>query len=225
MFKSIKVATLLVGVLTLSVSVALLFVNPIVTGSLPDGFFNPIIALEFIDNSQSLASIFDISTADDIRQSFQLGNYIDYFFMVLYTSFIILCTIWIYLKSHTKSIFLIIPIVLIALVGDVFENLTLAEILKIEKFTNAGLLIEQLQLYTWLKWESLGAVMLIFSIFFFQGSIVRKLLGALMLSTFILGIVTFFNRGIFCEIYSNMIVVCFLSLFFFVLTSKNNADT
>ncbi|MCO5247818.1 MAG: hypothetical protein M9887_02550 [Chitinophagales bacterium] len=220
MNKGIKISAIAIGVFTLTVAGALLYINPLVTGALPDGFFNPITALEFVREPTDLISIFNISTVLEVKQAFALGNQVDYAFMSLYTLFIVLCTVLIYIDSRARVLFLVIPLAIVALVGDVFENMTIAEILKVIDYSNSDLLIEQLMFYTWLKWGSLASVMLIFSMYFIQGNWWNRVISLVMIVTFFLCIVAFFKGGIYCEIFSNLIVVSFLLLFTYVITWK-----
>lgn len=220
MDKSLKITCIAVGVIMISIGITLLFINPMVVGTLPKGFFTPIIALEFIRNTNDLKNFFDIITADIIKRDLLLGNQIDYAYMASYGLFALLCSALMYRDSQAKALWLSLPIVTLIVTADVFENLYLSEILSIDSYSNASLLLNQLHLFTWLKWGGLSALMLLFSVYFLQGNWKKIILGVILLSSFITGSTAFFLGGVWCEILAANILLSFLGLFIFSLSWK-----
>lgn len=218
MGKNLKLFTIVVGIIMMLLGLALMFINPTVVGSLPDGFFTPIIALEFMKSPEDLQRFFDVPNVEIIKSEFYLGNQIDFIFPFAYSFFIILCSRLMYLETRAKALWMIIPIGLLVIYSDIFENLNIAEILSMHQYQNAGLILEQLQIYTWLKWGGLSAIMLILSMYFFQGFWLKKIMGLFMLSSFALSIPAMLIGGIYCEIMSIAIMSCFIGLLIFAFT-------
>ena len=189
MGKTAKIITIVLGVIMIILSVLLLYINTVVTGPLAEGFITPIIALEFLNNTSDLSNFFDIITVDSLKSSLYLGNRIDFAYMFSYGIF--------------------------ALTADAFENLNIAELLAMNEYQNAGLILDQLQLFTWLKWGSLSALMLLYSVYFLQGNWWKILIGIVLSSPFILYGVAFYFRGLYCEIFSLTIMLSFLGLLTF----------
>ncbi len=212
-----KIVSIITGVIMAAIGLVLMSVNPVVVGTMPDGFVTPIIALEFMNNTNDLHHFFNIVTVEDVKQSFRLGNQIDFFFMFAYGFFALFCGILMYRDSRAKALWLSIPLVALTIFSDAYENLNIAEILAMKDYSNATLILDQLQLYTWLKWGSLSAIMLLYSVYFFQGNWKKIILGVIMLSSFVFAIIAFFQRGIYCEIMSANIMACFVGLLVFAI--------
>lgn len=210
-----KIITILISILMISVGIATSYFNTVITGPLAEGFSTPIIALEFMDNINDLVAFFDISTVQHLKESLRIGNQLDYAFMTLYGLFAICVGILIYIETQIKAIWLSIPLVILIVVSDVFENLNIAEILSIQELQNANLLLEQLQIFTWLKWGGLSALMLLFSVYFLQGSWWKILMGIFLLSSICFYCAAYFLRGIYCELFSLSIMLNFVLLLFF----------
>ncbi|MCO5234089.1 MAG: hypothetical protein LC105_13365 [Chitinophagales bacterium] len=216
-YKIPKIITIFIGILMLAVGIAITYFNTVITGPLAEGFFTPIIALEFMNNTNDLASFFDIATVKHLKASLLIGNQIDYAFMTLYGLFAAFVGILIYLETRVKALWISIPLVILIVVSDVFENLNIAEILTIQEFQNANLLLEQLQIFTWLKWGGLSALMLLFSVYFIQGNWWKILMGIFLVSSIGFYFSAYYLRGIYCEIFAMSIMFNFLLLFIFTI--------
>ncbi|HUH75298.1 MAG TPA: hypothetical protein VLZ75_12965 [Chitinophagales bacterium] len=220
MGKTDKIITIVLGVIMIIVSVLVTYFNTVITGPLPDGFITPIIALEFMNNTKDLSNFFNIITIDALKYSLTIGNQIDYVFMFSYGLFALMCGRLMYLETKVKALWLSFPLVALIITADAFENLNIAEILAMNDYQNAGLILDQLQLFTWLKWGSLSALMLLYSVYFFQGNWWKIMIGFVLASTFILYGVAFYLRGIYCEIFSLSILLAYLSLLIFAIFWK-----
>ena len=220
MVKNLKFITIIVGILMIVTGVILLFINPLVVGKLPKGFFTPILALEFMHNTAQLTSYFDIVTVQSVKQSLIIGNQVDYVYMCLYSLFIMAITGLIYSESKIKTLLIVLPLVVLVCIADVFENMNIQEILSMNQYQNAGLILEQLHLFTWLKWGGLSTILLILAMYFIQKSIGYKLLGLLMILTFIISFPALILGGIYCEMMANLIMVSFIGLFIFAVTFR-----
>lgn len=220
MGKTDKVITIILGIILIIISLILMYINTVITGPLAEGFFTPIIALEFLNNTKDLTNFFDIITVDSLKTSLKLGNQIDYAYMFSYGLFAFMCGRLMYIETKVKALWLSFPLVVIIITADAFENLNIAEILAMQEYQNGGLILDQLQLFTWLKWGSLSALMLLYSVYFFQGNWWKIILGIVLSSPFILYGVAFYFRGLFCEIFALTIMLSFLSLLIFAITWK-----
>lgn len=220
MGKNMKLCTIILGIIMILIGLALMFINPTVVGPLPEGFFTPIIALEFMKEVGDLQRFFEIANVETIKSEFYLGNQIDYFFPFAYSLFLICCSRMMYLETKAKALWMIIPLGIIVTYADIYENLNIAEILTMNQLQNSSLILEQLQIYTWLKWGGLCAIMLILSIYFLQKNWWRKILGIGLFLSFSMSIPALILGGIYCEIMALMIMSCFIGLLAFAFTWK-----
>lgn len=225
MGKGTKILSIIAGVIMSGIGLALMFINPTVAGQLPEGFFTPIIALEFMNNTEDLARFFDISSVSDITAHLILGNQIDYAFMFAYGIFALLCGRLIYLDSRVKTIWLSFPLVFLIIFSDLLENMNIAEILAMKEYHNAEIILDQLQLFTWLKWGSLSALMLLYSVYFLQGNWWKIIIGVIMLSSFCFAVAAFYLGGIYCEIMSVNIMAGFIGLLVFAIFRKSSGES
>lgn len=221
MGRNLRIFTIVVGMLMMGIGIALMFLNPTVVGQLPEGFFTPIIALEFMQNKEDLARFFDLPNAEWIKSRFLLGNQVDFAFPFAYSIFIILCSRLMHLETKAKALWLVLPLGALVIYSDIFENLNIAELLTMSNFQNSSLILEQLHIYTWLKWGGLCAIMLILSMYFIQGSWWKKILGVWMLASFGLSIPALLLGGIYCELMALFIMSCFIGLLIFAFTWKS----
>jgi len=225
MQKWMKALAIATGVLMIGGGIFLMQVNPRTAGPLPEGFFSPIIALEFTDSVEKLEAFFDVSNPLALRQQLYAGNLYDYAFMVLYSLFALFCSILIFLETRIKTVFLVLLPILVALAADAMENLYIGAICSLSEWSATAPLLKQLQFYTWLKWGSIAAVMAFFSVYFLQGIWWKKLMGLVLLSNFILFIVAFFLRGIWIEPMTLSVFGSYAVLFIFSLLWKASSGS
>ncbi len=215
MGKTDKIITIVLGIIMIIASVLITYFNTVITGPLPEGFVNPIIALEFINQPIELTNFFDIITVKSLKESLTIGNQIDYFYMFSYGIFALMCGRLMYIETKVKALWLSLPLVAIIITADAFENLNIAEIIAMNDYQNADLILDQLQLFTWLKWGSIAALMLLYSVYFFQGNWWKILIGIVLASTFVMYGVAFYLRGMYCEIFALNIMLGFTGLLIF----------
>lgn len=220
MGKTDKIITIVLGIIMIIASVLITYFNTVITGSLPDGFVTPIIALEFINQPIELTNFFDIITVESLKESLTIGNQIDYFYMFSYGIFALMCGRLMYIETKVKALWLSLPLVAIIITADAFENLNIAEIIAMKDYHNADLILDQLQLFTWLKWGSISALMLLYSVYFFQGNWWKILIGILLASSFVMYGVAFYLRGMYCEIFALNIMLGFVGLLVFAVFWK-----
>lgn len=220
MGKTDKTITIILGIIMIFISILITYYNTVITGPLPAGFITPIIALEFMNNTHDLINFFQIITVDSLKASLNIGNQIDFVYMFSYGIFALMCGRLMYIETKIKALWLSFPLVALIITADAFENLNIAEILAMKEYQNAELILDQLQLFTWLKWGSLSALMLLYSVYFLQGNWWKILIGIVLASSFILYGVAFYLRGMYCEIFSLSIMLGFLGLLSFAIFWK-----
>jgi hypothetical protein len=88
MFKHPFKISLLFGFPMLLIGIVLMLIGNKAENNLPEGFFTPVIAFEFIHNAEEVTQFFNVASPNTYRIGFMLGNNIDYFFMFFYAAFL-----------------------------------------------------------------------------------------------------------------------------------------
>jgi len=186
---------------------------------------SPIIEYEFVKNQQEVKNIFMENNEfkkDEIR-GVRDQNIVDYFYMIFYSSLIILAFNKINKIEHKKFYTLGIAFSIIALVSDVFEN--------IEMFQISDLLVNRIDfsesvkmlfIITRLKWLSLAFVMLILSFHYFKYGITGKLFALISALPFIsiLAFIIFKDSGNdFVTLFTSFIMLGFIALILWIFIS------
>ena len=198
----------------LLIGIALNFLNPQPADNLFGDFITPVLAFEFMQNAEETARLFEVDDVLAYRNSFFLGNNLDYIFMFLYSAFLAITGLGILRERRERLMW--IPIVLSVLIfmGDLLENATMAGI--VETFINGDQIAASsygnLFFFTWLKWGGIAAALLMYSVYFFQGAIWKKLLAGLCLAQFGLSVGAFFHRSILNELMALATIAVFIGL-------------
>lgn len=208
------------GILLLLVAVVLLIINPKPKENLPQGFKTPIIAFEFIQSQKEVDHFFKVDNVSSYKSSMLLGNQIDYGFMCLY-SFLLFCiALGIKKITNANSMYIAMFFCSMMLLFDALENWHIFQIIQLHPNGNYSQNLDQLTIFTWLKWSSIASTFLLFSPFFFKGKIFHKIIGFCCVLTFGLCIAAFVQHGILNELFSTSVVLVFLLLIIFVFTYK-----
>ncbi len=213
----------IVGILLILSSLILLKVFPSRAPKLPDGFFTPILAFEFAVTSQEVENLFgqpQSSFRDAMITAMDLGNRLDYIYMVLYASFLFGFSITCARLKRNSYYYWAALVSILALIGDALENVQLLGITG--KLAEGGFERELQLLYyfTWLKWGGLALIFLILIPYFFQGGLTGKLIAVVGLITVLLAILSFINRSALNEFYSLSVAFMFLLMIIYALTHK-----
>jgi hypothetical protein len=214
----------IIGILLIITSLVLMKVFPSQAPKLPDGFFTPILAFEFAISRQEIENLFG-EPQSDYRKSMvaamDLGNRLDYAYMILYSSFLFGFSITCARLSRNRRYYFAALVSVLVLVGDAMENIQLFGITR--KLADGGF-EKELQLlfyFTWLKWGGLALVFLILLPYFFNGSLMTRLIALVGLTTAVLSILAFINRSVLNEIYALSVAVMFLVTIIYALTHKH----
>lgn len=212
------------GVLLIIVALVLMFVNPKPENNLPQGFFTPIIAFEFIQSPDEVNHFFDVANNKEYIQSMLSGNWIDYGFMLLYSCLIFCVARYILKESDNKSMYLAMLFAVLMLVADALENYQIYLIVSNFESENISSYLNWLSIFTWLKWSSIAASFLLFSPYFLERNLFHKTIGLICLLPFLLCIAAFIQHGILNEIFALSVVIVFVVLIIFVFMTKTTAS-
>jgi len=211
-----------IGIILIILGLVIFAVSPRKAYSLPNGFVTPITAFEFSQEKNEVEGIFKKDENSlDLNKIYSMDetNYLDFAFMILYSSFLF-AFIYYYYKNTKALIFLlallIIPLILI---GDFLENINLLMITKSLR-TNADFESNLYYLFycTWLKWGGLGIIFLIIgltieSLLFFKVTFI---------ATFITGAGAFIYRSAFNEVFSILVLISFILLVIYAWLIKKS---
>jgi hypothetical protein len=112
------------GIGLLMMSIVLMFINPSPESNLAEGFYTPIIAFEFIQNTAQVKAFFEIEQQELYLQKMLLGNQLDYIFMFLYSIFLGLFSYYLYKKTKHKIFIIAIILCPIAFLNRCFRKFT-----------------------------------------------------------------------------------------------------
>jgi len=213
----------LIGLAVILVSVISLIVFPQTSPGQIEGLRTPIIAFEFAETVEEINTLFgpegSPERADMVRKMDQ-GNTLDFLYMLLYSGFLVSFAITAN-KQRPMGLWLIaVGLALLALVGDVLENLQLFQItnnLESGGFVDA---LTRLHWFTWLKWGSLAFYFLVIGAWFLGNGRFGKVIAAVAELTFLLGLFAFVARGFITELFALSVALTFLLMIIFSFITK-----
>lgn len=214
MRKGLKILAILLSLLLIGTAVLLMTTNPSKAGALINGFKTPIIALEFMDNPAALRIFLDVENKEFLLQQLLKANLYDYGFMLLYSLLVLVSGIRMYLHTGVKTLLLCIIPAMAMLAGDALENLQIATILQQPEVIGDSHL-SLLQFFTRLKWGSIAAAFLLFSVYFFQRGKAWILAGIISIAVFGTTLAAQFGPPMCKEIMSLTVVIGFVTLMIF----------
>jgi hypothetical protein len=212
------------GLAVIAMSVVLLFVFPSKVPSLPEGFFTPIIAFEFVQSSDEVFQMFggsDLPGRNNMKDAMDLGNRLDYAYMGLYSMFLLLFSTTCAKIAKNPYYYAGAVIALVVLAGDAMENIQLLGITANLSIGDFSPYLEPLQIFTWIKWGGIGLIFLVLSPWFLRGSLFSKIIGAIGIISFILGIAAFLHRSVINEVFSMSVAIMFILMIIYCFTFKD----
>ncbi len=213
----------IIGILVIITSLGLMKVFPSQAPKMPDGFMTPVLAFEFVQSRQEVEALFGEPQSDfrtTMVAAMDLGNRLDYIYMVLYTAFLfgfsITCARITRRGRYRWGAFVSV----LVLAGDAMENLQLFGITR--KLSEGGFEreLQLLHYFTWLKWGGLALIFLILVPYFFNGNLTSKLISLVGLTSAVLAILAFSNRSALNEVYSVSVAAMFLLMIIYALTHR-----
>lgn len=212
-----------IGLAVILISVISLLVFPQTSPGQIDGFRSPIIAFEFAQTVEEIETLFGPSgspeRAEMVRKMDQ-GNTLDYLYMLLYSSFLFSFAFIAAKQSGQKWLYAGMVLAVMAFIGDALENVQLLNItanLESGEFDTA---LRRLHWFTWLKWGSLALYFVVFTQWFWENGRFGKLIAILGILTFLLGLVSYIQRGLTTEPFTLAIALMFLLTIIFCFTTK-----
>jgi hypothetical protein len=201
------------GVAVIVMSIVLLVVFPSKTASKVDGMITPVIAFEFLETPEEAYQLFGREPSparDAMVAAMDLGNRLDFIYMILYTMFL---SAFSTLAANESGMTL--PragrvIAIIILLGDVLENVQLLAIT--EKLAAGGFECEigYLRLFTWVKWGGIALTLLALAPYFLKGAAFARVTGIAGILAFLLGLISFVHRSFVNELFSLSVAVMFI---------------
>ncbi len=153
------------GIITIIMGVVLAGAFPVSSPKMPEGFFTPIIAFEFIETTTETKELLawdNTSQRTELIAAMRLGIKLDYVFMSAYTMFLGLFS-WVCYKISKQRMYVLgVVVAPIIWVADVIENFQLLNIMtNLLVGESISSELELLNIFTWIKW---GGIALIFSL-------------------------------------------------------------
>lgn len=216
-----------VGLLVILVSIVLVAVFPSQAPRLPDGFFTPIIAFEFIETRAEVFQMF-VDTSGTVRHemvaAMNLGNRLDFIYMVLYNLFLALFCAKCAAISRKKFYYAGSVIAVAVLAADALENVQLLGITGALETRDFGCYLEWLRLFTWVKWGGICAVFLVLVFWFKNGGRFSRIIALNAILTAMAGLAAFFHRSVLNEFFSLGVVVMFLMMIIYCFVYKSHDE-
>ena len=221
-----------VGLLVVAMSIGLLAVFPSTAPNMPEGFFTPIIAFEFIETKAEVFGMFtQADGAESVNEAmiaaFDLGNRLDYIYMGLYSAFLMLFSLTCARLSGKQYLYATTALSLAVLAGDALENIQLLGITSyLKRGLNSGELDAQLSLlyrFTWMKWGGLAAIFLVLAPWFLRGGRFSKTVGLSGIVCAGLGLAAFLHRSVITEIFSLSVGLMFLLMIIYCFRRNESA--
>ena len=212
-----------VGLAVIAMSVVLLWVFPAKAPLLPQGFFTPIIAFEFVQTPDEVFQMFggaDPIVRSEMKDAMDLGNRLDYIYMCLYSMFLALFSITCARISKDSYYYIGAALAFVVLAGDAMENVQLIGITANLTTGDIAPYLGLLHMFTWIKWGGLALIFLILFPWFFKNGLFSKIIGAFGIISFILGIGAFLHRSMVNEIFSLSIALIFMLTIIYCFTFK-----
>jgi hypothetical protein len=209
-------------------SVPLLFFMIIMEIYIPkshnDEYQSFIIAFEFTKTPANLHSLFNGFT-DETFRNVDIGNYIDFGFMITYTLFLVLFFQKAAKTFEKKWLFTGIPLSLIVLMADFVENILLLKITGIYTpiipDSELILLLNKLHFATWVKWGGLALIFALFSIRSMGRKIVKHIEGVVFIIPLLLSFWALSNDPMGVSRFTLSIALAFFLLLFYCFWYKS----
>ena len=203
----------MIGICVIITSIVMLTVFPNKVQKLPEGFITPIIAFEFIQTPQEVLDLFgpvESERHQELVKAMDLGNRIDFLYMVLYNTFLFVFCWKVSMITGRKVYLLGSLMACVILAGDFLENI---QLLKITSHLDSGSFTPQLALlriFTWQKWGGMVVAFLILLPYFLKGGILSRVIAACSVAAAVLSVLALTYRGTAHELFSLSVVVVFV---------------
>lgn len=212
------------GIVTILMGIILAGAFPVSSPEMPEGFFTPIIAFEFIETKDEIEKLLawdNTVQRTGLIDAMRFGIKLDYVFMSAYSLFLGLFS-WVCYKISQKRMYLtgvvIAPIVWIA---DGIENLQLLNIMSnllVEE--SIAVELELLSIFTWIKWGGIAVIFTVLIPYLWKGGLLSKGVSFVATLSVFSAIIAFVDRSFFNEVLSLSVILVFAGLIIFCFTNS-----
>ena len=219
------------GLLVAGMSIGLMMVFPSKAPWMMEGFATPIIAFEFVKSQTEVYKLFglhdaldQLSMAQSMISTMDLGNRLDYIYMVLYSSFLFFFSGVCAKTTRQKYYYTGSVLSIVILFADAMENVQLLGITAKMTRLDFGNELFFLHWFTWIKWGGITLVFFILTPYFFKGRIYSKLMAVAGLSSFILSVLAYLHRSVLNEIMGIFVALMFVMMIVYCFIYKTKVD-
>jgi hypothetical protein len=212
------------GILAIPLIIFIILMGQYFPAEAPEGFSSFIVAFEFARTPADIQLLFS-GLPETVIRNVDVGNYLDYGFMITYTTLLILSFLKFSKELNKKWLKLGAIIAIGVFVADFTENIFLLRITDNFLASAPGDTISSnltgLHFFTWLKWGGLSVSFALFYPLFFRKKWYVGIAGVVFLLPllFLLGIPK--QSPFWLTIFTNLIFLCFAILIFYLFTYKN----
>ncbi len=201
-----------IGIAVIVVSVILMGINPTEVPTMPEGFKTPILAFEFVRTNQEVIDLFgqDGAIRAQLVQAFDLGSWVDFVYMALYSAFLFSFAQTIIKLTGRKLFYAAAALAVVIFLADLMENVQLLGITAVIDTGNFEQQLPLLYLFTWIKWGGLAICFLLLTPYFFTQSFFARIIGIVAIFSFALAGAAFLNRSALNEYYALSVALMFL---------------
>jgi len=189
----------------------------------PEGFQSFIVAFEFAKTPNQIHQLLNELDANTLK-NINIGNYIDFGFMIAYTLFLVL-----FFKKAAKTfnknwLLAGIPLSVIVLIADVIENILLFQITAMYSATIADAdliaVLNKLHAATWIKCGGLAIIFALFSVKSFGKKILTHIEGIVFVFPLLFVFWAISNDPIGVTRFTLSIALAFFLLLFYCFWQK-----
>lgn len=216
-----------IGIAVILMSIVLLAVFPSRMHSEVEGFSTPIIAFEFAGTPEEVYRLFGREPSqerDAMAGAMDRGNRLDFAYMVLYSLFLFLFSILSARESGTRFLYLGAALSVVALGGDILENIQLLGITENLATGDFQEELRRLSFFTWQKWGAIAGVFLVLIAYFRKGGFFARLIAAWGGVTVLLAILSFIHRSVVNEVFSLAVALQFLFMIIYSFTHRTKVS-
>jgi len=222
------------GLMVIGMSIVLIMVFPPKAPWMMEGFSTPIMAFEFVQSPSEVYKLFGLADTPDQQsmtktmtqsmiRAMDLGNKLDYIYMVLYSSFLFFFSFVCAKDTGQKRYYAGSMMAVVILGSDIFENIQLLRITAKITSLNFERELSLLHGFTWMKWGGITIVFLILAPYFLKGRMFSKLIAVTGISSFTLSVLAYFNRSALTEHMGLSVALMFIMMIAFCFIHKNEA--
>ncbi|MBP6472130.1 MAG: hypothetical protein KBE23_04920 [Chloroflexi bacterium] len=206
----------LIGLAVIVMSLVTMTVFPQESPGQIEGIGSPIIAFEFAETPEEIYTLLGANGTPEqaaMAAAMDQGNRIDYLYMLLYSGFLFTFAMTAVRQTKQRWLYVTAVLALLAFVGDALENMQLFGITAGLASGDFAVELARLHWLTWLKWGSLATYFVLIGVGLWRGNgRFAKFITITAVVTFLLGLVSFIQRGPATEPFTLAIALMFVLL-------------